>query len=532
MSKRIISFLLTATMVMSLFAVSLSVSAASVTGGEVRYVGGGDVVFTVTGTTGTSLIGIQPAGNPPGGINANVDLTGTQQTQNFIAFATDADGYVLVDNGEWDFIVEPGGVEVPVRTHFTVEWDGDGGTVTGGGARTQNAALTHTVAVATATRAGFTFDGWSSSVAGITAPNTGNTTAITADVIFTAQWLPEGEAEYSVSVSGPSSIVEGTSGTFTATLLDDGTPVSPSIAQSAFEWSVAGHNNVAINASGVVTVQHDVPAGTSLTVTATITRDGNQYSGTATTVVAAAAQIVDTPGAGAAPGAAGAWVPRTDEDRVMPIDEVPPAPIEGEPTWGMGRTPAFLLFQDTPLDAWFHDFVTIVAHYNMFQGTAPRTFSPQMPMNRAMFAQVLANRAGAGAGGGAAAPFHDVVGHWGAPAIAWAYSQNIVEGIGQGYFLPNEPITREQMATMLYRYANARGVTLPTRATATFGDQGAVSGWAAAGVSAIQNAGIIVGFPDGNFRPQQTATRAEVATIFARYVAYTTNCPDCAALLR
>ena len=74
------------------------------------------------------------------------------------------------------------------------------------------------------------------------------------------------------------------------------------------------------------------------------------------------------------------------------------------------------------------------------------------------------------------------------------------------------------MAVMLNNYIVSRDITVPQDATRLFTDQDDISDWAIEGVSAIQAAGLITGYPDGSFNPQGTATRAEVATIFARFL--------------
>ena len=73
-------------------------------------------------------------------------------------------------------------------------------------------------------------------------------------------------------------------------------------------------------------------------------------------------------------------------------------------------------------------------------------------------------------------------------------------------------------AVMLNRYIVSRGIELPQGETSIYTDQDTISAWAIDGVLAIQAAGIITGYPDGSFAPQGTATRAEVATIFARFL--------------
>ena len=125
---------------------------------------------------------------------------------------------------------------------------------------------------------------------------------------------------------------------------------------------------------------------------------------------------------------------------------------------------------------------------------------------------------------------------WYAPAVEWAFNQGIVMGIGEDNFAPNAPITREQMAVMLYRYMNINNIELPPSSnniitannndvatsnndiTTAFADQDNISYWAIDAVVALQAAGIITGRPNNNFDPLDIVIRAEVAAVFVRVV--------------
>ncbi|MCL2575898.1 MAG: S-layer homology domain-containing protein [Defluviitaleaceae bacterium] len=184
-------------------------------------------------------------------------------------------------------------------------------------------------------------------------------------------------------------------------------------------------------------------------------------------------------------------------------------------------TPAHQLFDDVAANAWYHGYVSIVVHHGLFQGIAPRTFAPQQNMTRAMFAQVLANLEGVDLATYAVTPavFNDVAqAAWYYPAVQWAANAGVIQGIGDGNFAPEDNVTREQMAVMLYRYANMRNIELPQGEAMSFIDQTDISYWAASAVVAIQRAGIVQGHANGRFAPQDTAIRAEVAAIFARFI--------------
>ena len=119
-------------------------------------------------------------------------------------------------------------------------------------------------------------------------------------------------------------------------------------------------------------------------------------------------------------------------------------------------------------------------------------------------------------------PFTDVAaGTWYTDAVAWAASEGVVNGVGDGSaFAPNDTITREQMAVMLYRYAQYKGydVTQGGMAAREYEDYESISSWAVPAVEWAVNAGLISGTSATTLSPQGSATRAEIATILMRFV--------------
>ena len=206
-----------------------------------------------------------------------------------------------------------------------------------------------------------------------------------------------------------------------------------------------------------------------------------------------------------------------DEQQPVVVDR------DTENRWTPGFTPPAIppIFQDVPTTAWYANYVHIVTAAGLFQGTAPEQFSPNGHMTRAMFAQVLANLDGINLPAFVtitvnAPSFGDVAPDaWYFASIEWAASLGVVQGVGGGNFAPATPITREQMAVMLFRFMESVGISLPMSETATFHDQNAISPWAAEAVAAIQAMGLIQG-ANGYFSPNTLATRAQVAAIFAR----------------
>ncbi len=104
------------------------------------------------------------------------------------------------------------------------------------------------------------------------------------------------------------------------------------------------------------------------------------------------------------------------------------------------------------------------------------------------------------------------------PAVQWAAECGIVNGVGGKYFAPNRTITREEFATIMYRYTEYKDIECDTTASlASFPDSGDVSAWAKDAVSWAVGEGLISGKPGGLLAPQDTITRAEVALIVYRY---------------
>ena len=150
---------------------------------------------------------------------------------------------------------------------------------------------------------------------------------------------------------------------------------------------------------------------------------------------------------------------------------------------------------------WFYDAVVYVYNEGMMSGVEADVFSPDGSMTRAMFWTVLARIDGADTSGGL---------EWYSAAQKWAISEGVSDGTE-----PNALITREQLATMLWRYA---GEPEGNSTLDGFTDSGSVSYWAYdALVWAVEN-GIVTGMGDGILAPQGTATRAQAATMFMRYM--------------
>ena len=165
----------------------------------------------------------------------------------------------------------------------------------------------------------------------------------------------------------------------------------------------------------------------------------------------------------------------------------------------------------------------IIAAYQMglFNGTGSgTTFSPNMILTRGMLVTLLHRMAGQPVTDGSH-PFTDVAdGMYYSAAVAWAYQNNVVAGTGDGTaFSPDMAVTREQMVTMLYRYAELMHLYTGSSATLDpFTDSESVSGWAEAAMKWAVAEGIIAGTPAGTLLPQGTTDRAQAATVLVRFL--------------
>ena len=146
-------------------------------------------------------------------------------------------------------------------------------------------------------------------------------------------------------------------------------------------------------------------------------------------------------------------------------------------------------------------------------------FAPDVPLSRAMLAQILYNMAGKPSVDNCI--FADVPsGAWYYDAVTWAAANGIVGGYGNGLFGPNDPITREQLATMLYRYEQSQGGGFVNdwAFLLDYPDRDNVSGYAYEALCWCTMNGIIAGMTDGTLNPQGAATRAQAAVMLMRFV--------------
>lgn len=182
------------------------------------------------------------------------------------------------------------------------------------------------------------------------------------------------------------------------------------------------------------------------------------------------------------------------------------------------------LFDDVKESNWFYDDVMFVVEEGLFNGTGDNKFSPNASMNRAMLVTVLYRLEGEPKVTGSSA-FQDVArGQWYTNAVIWATENEIVNGYGNGKFGPTDNITREQMTTILFRYAQFKKYdTSASNALTGYRDFSSISVFSLKAMKWANAEGLINGRTATTLSPKGTATRAEVAAILHRFVEKVVN---------
>ena len=176
-----------------------------------------------------------------------------------------------------------------------------------------------------------------------------------------------------------------------------------------------------------------------------------------------------------------------------------------------------LPFADVADSGWIHDAVRYVWENNLMQGTGDTTFNPHGTMTRSQFVTILWRMEGSPNVGSSS--FTDVVdGVWYDQAAAWGDANGIVNGYGDGLFGPNDPITREQMVSMMYRYAEYKGYDLTANGDlSVFTDADLVAGWAETSMRWAVGHGLIQG-SDNQVNPKGNSERCQVAAVVMRFL--------------
>ena len=180
-----------------------------------------------------------------------------------------------------------------------------------------------------------------------------------------------------------------------------------------------------------------------------------------------------------------------------------------------------LPFTDVSAGDWFYEAVQFVYENGLMDGVAGNLFAPNATLNRAMAVTILYRLEGSPDldGENLGYPFADVDGNaWYGDAVYWARCNGIVDGVENNHFDPTGSLTREQMATVLYRYAQYKGADVSASGDISgFVDSANVSDWAVDAVKWAVGTGLVNGVEGNALAPQGTSTRAQTAAILARF---------------
>ncbi|NLK44345.1 MAG: hypothetical protein GX300_08130, partial [Tissierellia bacterium] len=169
---------------------------------------------------------------------------------------------------------------------------------------------------------------------------------------------------------------------------------------------------------------------------------------------------------------------------------------------------------------WGKESIEYVVARGLLNGTSETTFAPDMAMTRAMLVTALGRLSGVDVNAFDTNSFTDVKTNSPfRPYIEWAYNKGIVKGIGNQKFAPDRPITRDEIAVIFANYAKATGYKLPIiREATSYADGASIGSLYKDAVTAMQQAGIMIGDTNNQFNPKNNATRAELSCMLHRYI--------------
>ena len=522
-----------------------TITTTTLTGGRV-----GESYSASLGADGTAPItwDLAEGSSLPDGLSLNSDgtITGTPTTAGTSTFTVKAENDYGNDSKQFTLTIEAA-ANVPVDrvalSPSTLNLKED-----------ETGTLTATVEPSNATNKNVTWESSNTSVATVDA--TGKVTAVsagTANITVTAQGDSTKSASCTVTVTAATVPVTGVSLNKDSLALGVGdsetltATVKPEDATNqAVTWTSSNSTVATVDQNGVVTAV--APGTATITVT---TADGGFTATCAVTVrpdippanpnyrITVEATQGGTVTADPTAAKAGATVTLTPvPDRGYQVGTVAVTDRFGEAvavteqaggtytfTMPNGQVTVTVTFAEAPLPFpdvaegdWFYDAVRYAYETGLMDGVGDSLFAPNSETTRAQLVTILYRLEGEPEVSGTSG-FTDVeAGTWYTDAVAWAAANGIVNGVSETEFAPGKDITREQLATILFRYAEAKGYDVSARADlSAYTDADQIQSYAAESVAWAVAEGLIQGFEDNTLRPAGNATRAQIATILMRF---------------
>lgn len=215
--------------------------------------------------------------------------------------------------------------------------------------------------------------------------------------------------------------------------------------------------------------------------------------------------------------ASGTSVPVANQSSGKYTFTMPAAAVTVKAVFAAQETDPGFPFADVAKGSWYYEGVRYAYENGLMSGTGEGTFSPDLPTSRGMLVTILYRLAGSPAAGSAS--FTDVAkGQWYADGVAWASANGVVSGYPDGSFRPNDTITREQMAAILYQYARIQGKLDDSRADLSiFSDLDSLSAYAKEPMSWAVAQGLFSGVSADTLAPGGSTTRAQAAVILTSF---------------
>jgi uncharacterized repeat protein (TIGR02543 family) len=418
-------------------------------------------------------------------------------------------------------------IEIVIPT-YTVAFDSNGGTAVPSQTVESGGTLVEPQSPA---RAGYVFAGWHIQPDLSGSPWNFGANAITADITLYAAWA----LAPAVTPSEPSTPAGGGGGSQSiapTTAADETSEETPEETTDEAAGDEADEASDGAAGTAVTATEATTATGAAIQAEAggrlTLSPDGSITvpDGTGAKVELANGATIAVPGGTLIDADGGIHVPFGSAGATVLAADGTTASINGgyviieDPDSPLGYSLAFdSPFADVASSDWFFDDVGYVALNGLFNGTAPDLFAPNAPMTRGMVVTVLGRLHGADAAGAGDSGFTDVSPDaYYAPFVAWARASGIVLGISETEYAPDREVSRQDMATILNRYAQFAQKQFPvTLQYAVFADEADIAGYASGAVQTLFVGGIINGKPGNLFDPQGGVTRAEVAAMLSRF---------------
>jgi hypothetical protein len=269
-------------------------------------------------------------------------------------------------------------------------------------------------------------------------------------------------------------------------------------------WASDDESVATVNAQGLVT------ASLTTTGSAIIMATVGSFTANCAITVTEPTSSGPRPSGPSRPGSIKPTEPEPEEEKPSQTQTEAPA---------TGAEAALTALRDVSSSDWYYADVKFVVEKGLFNGVSATEFAPNAQMTRAMLATVLHRLAGEPAAPGGQAAFGDVpAGQWFTGAVAWASANDIVNGYSTSVFGTNDPVMREQIAVLLYRYAKRMGYDVSASADlSVYTDSADISEWAREALAWANATGLITGRDASVLAPTDSATRAEVAAILHRF---------------